>query len=53
MGSGSLQKKALCWTNDKGEHIDFTFADIKRESDKTASYSNHWVSDTETWLCSF
>ncbi|MDD6211206.1 MAG: AMP-binding protein [Bacteroidales bacterium] len=32
------EKKALCWTNDKGEHIDFTFADIKRESDKTASY---------------
>jgi len=31
-------KKALCWINDKGEHIDFTFADIKRESDKTASY---------------
>lgn len=31
-------KKALCWTNDKGEHIDFTYADIKRESDKTASY---------------
>lgn len=31
-------KKALCWTNDKGEHIDFTFADIKRESDKTAAY---------------
>jgi len=31
-------KRALCWTNDKGEHIDFTFADIKRESDKTASY---------------
>ena len=20
-------KKALCWTNDHGEHIDFTFAD--------------------------
>lgn len=32
------EKKALCWTNDRGEHIDFTFADIKRESDKTASY---------------
>ncbi len=32
------EKKALCWTNDKGEHIDFTFADIKRESDKTAAY---------------
>jgi len=31
-------KRALCWTNDKGEHIDFTFSDIKRESDKTASY---------------
>lgn len=32
------EKKALCWTNDKGEHIDFSFADIKRESDKTASF---------------
>lgn len=31
-------KKALCWTNDKGEHVDFTFADIKRYSDQTASY---------------
>ncbi len=31
-------KKALCWTNDKGQHIDFTFADIKRFSDQTASY---------------
>ncbi|MEE0997237.1 MAG: AMP-binding protein [Paludibacteraceae bacterium] len=31
-------KVALRWTNDKGEHIDFTFADIKRESDKTASF---------------
>lgn len=31
-------KKALCWTNDKGLHIDFTFADIKRFSDQTASY---------------
>lgn len=31
-------KVALCWTNDKGEHIDFTFADMKRETDKTASY---------------
>ncbi len=32
------QRKALCWTNDKGAHIDFTFADIKRESDKIASW---------------
>lgn len=31
-------KNALCWTNDMGEHIDFTFADIKRESDKVASW---------------
>lgn len=31
-------KVALCWTNDQGEHIDFTFADMKRETDKTASY---------------
>ncbi len=31
-------KKAICWTNDKGEHIDFTFADIKKYSDMTASY---------------
>lgn len=31
-------KKALCWTNDKGKHIDFTFADIKRESDKAAAF---------------
>ncbi len=31
-------KKALLWTNDNGETIQFTFADIKRESDKTASF---------------
>ena len=32
------ERKALCWTNDKGEHIDFTFAEIKKYSDMTASY---------------
>ncbi|MCD8044319.1 MAG: AMP-binding protein [Tannerellaceae bacterium] len=32
------EKKALCWTNDKGDHIDFTFADMKKYSDQTASY---------------
>ena len=32
------EKKALLWTNDKGEEIQFTFADIKRESDKAASF---------------
>lgn len=31
-------RKALLWTNEKGAVIQFTFADIKRESDKTASY---------------
>ncbi len=31
-------KRALCWTNDQGEHIDFSFAEIKKYSDQTASY---------------
>jgi len=31
-------KKALCWTNDQGGHRDFTFEEIKRYSDQTASY---------------
>lgn len=31
-------RKALYWTNDKGGKQEFTFADIKTESDKTASY---------------
>jgi len=31
-------KRALCWTNDHGRHIDFTFAEIKQYSDATASY---------------
>ncbi|HBJ76729.1 MAG TPA: acetyl-CoA synthetase [Porphyromonadaceae bacterium] len=30
--------KALCWTNDQGEHVDYTFKDIKDYSDRTASY---------------
>lgn len=34
----SPEKKALCWTNDKGKHIDFTFSDIKEQSDRAASY---------------
>ena len=29
---------ALLWTNDKGECRRFTFADMKRESDKVAAY---------------
>ena len=32
------EKRALCWTNDKGEHTDLTFGEIKDLSDKTASF---------------
>ena len=31
-------RKALLWTNDQGAEIQFTFADMKRETDRTASY---------------
>ncbi|MDH6533403.1 acetyl-CoA synthetase [Parabacteroides sp. 52] len=31
-------KRAICWTNDKGEHHDFSFAELKEQTDKTASY---------------
>jgi acetyl-CoA synthetase len=31
-------KKALSWVNDQGEHIEFTFADMKEKSDAAASY---------------
>ena len=31
-------KRALCWTNDKGEHRDLSFAQLKELSDKTASF---------------
>jgi acetyl-CoA synthetase len=31
-------KKALRWVNDKGEHIDFTFKDMKEKSDAAASF---------------
>nr|WP_320057379.1 AMP-binding protein [uncultured Bacteroides sp.] len=32
------EKPALMWTNDKGEHRQFSFADMKRYTDQTASY---------------
>lgn len=32
------EKRALCWSNDKGEHIDFTFKEIKEQSDRAASF---------------
>lgn len=31
-------KRAICWVNDEGEHIDFTFSDIKEQSDRAASF---------------
>ena len=31
-------KPALLWTNDKGEHHQFSFADMKQYTDRTASY---------------
>lgn len=31
-------KPALLWTNDKGEHRQFTYMDMKRYTDKTAAY---------------
>ena len=36
--SEAPDKLAMLWTNDHGEEIRYTFADLKRESDKTASY---------------
>ena len=31
-------KRALCWTNDQGQHRDFSFAEMKKYSDQTAAY---------------
>lgn len=31
-------KRAICWTNDKGEHCDVSFGELKTMSDKTASF---------------
>lgn len=31
------EKRALCWTNDKGEHRDLSFGELKELSDKTAA----------------
>ncbi len=32
------EKKAMLWTNDKGESIQYTYADLKKHTDRTASY---------------
>ncbi|MDD2245846.1 MAG: AMP-binding protein [Proteiniphilum sp.] len=31
-------KRALCWTNDKGAHRDLNFGELKKLSDRTASF---------------
>jgi len=31
-------KRAICWVNDQGETHDFTFSDLKIQSDRTASF---------------
>ena len=31
-------KRAISWVNDKGETRDFSFADLKKGSDETASF---------------
>lgn len=31
-------KKVLLWTNDHGRHIQFTYADLKKYTDRTAAY---------------
>ena len=32
------EKKALCWTDDLGNHRDFTFGELKELTDRTASF---------------
>ena len=45
-------KEALLWTDDQGAEIRFTFADIKRESDRTASSSSAATSSgSRFWRC--
>ncbi|MDR2499404.1 MAG: AMP-binding protein [Tannerellaceae bacterium] len=31
------EKRALCWTNDRGEHLDFSFGELSKSSDAAAS----------------
>ena len=42
-------KKALLWTDDRGEEIQFTFADLKRESDRTASCPTRLPTASPRW----
>ncbi len=34
----SPNKMAICWTNDQGEHIDFTYGMLKEQTDAVAGY---------------
>lgn len=36
--SSNPGKRALCWTNDRGEHRDMTFGELKTLSDQTAAF---------------
>ncbi|MBQ7621874.1 MAG: MMPL family transporter, partial [Candidatus Methanomethylophilaceae archaeon] len=46
------QRRALVWCDDKGHEKVFTFADIKRMSDKTANYlTQHGVKKGDMVLC--
>ncbi len=36
--SSNPGKRALCWTNDRGEHRDLTFGELKTLSDQTAAF---------------
>lgn len=42
-------KRAICWVNDQGEHIDFTFADIKNKVIVPRPIFNRWVLAKEIW----
>lgn len=32
------EKRAICWSSDKGEHHDFTYAELKEKTDRAASF---------------
>ena len=38
MGCERTQQKSVAWTNDQGECREFTFGEIKKYTDQTASY---------------
>ena len=42
-------KLALLWTNDEGEEIRLTFADLKQRSDQAAAYLQQLASVMAIW----